>query len=597
MWEYDPPLRDMRFVIDNVLQAPASWASMPAFADLDADTAAQVLQEAGRFAKEVLLPINSPADLQGCRWQDGAVSTPDGYRDAYHAFCEGGWPALACDPAWDGQGLPQLLNAAFYEMLAGCNHAWAMYPGLAHGAYECLKAHATPELQETYLRKIVSGEYLATMGLTESHAGSDLGLLRTRAQAVGEMGPGAEVRISGNKIFISGGEQDLTKNIVHLVLARLPDAPAGSRGLSLFLVPHILPDGTRNAVRCDGIEKKMGIKGSATCVLSLEAATGWLIGEPNRGLNAMFVMMNAARLQVGMQGLGHLELSSQNALRYAQERQQSRARLRPEGTPAGAADPIALHPAMRRTLLSLKAMTEGLRVLSYWTGVQLDESEQHPDEARRRHAGARVALLTPIVKAYLTHHGHYGANAALQIWGGHGYVHEYGIEQSVRDSRIAMIYEGTNEIQAIDLLQRKALTPEGVPSAALLDLLAELRADADAAAALPSLAAHAANLHQSIQAFEDSTRALAAGAAQDPEWPLRVADDYLHAAGLLLMGWAWLRSARTVLALSATEQADPWYAAKLDTCRYGLEWLLPELALRLRLVGAQQAALPWLPAL
>ncbi len=595
MWEYDPPLRDMRFVIDQVLQAPASWATIPAFADLDADTASQVLQEAGRFAKEILLPINSPADLQGCRWQDGTVSTPDGYREAYAAFCAGGWPALACDPAWDGQGLPQLLNAAFYEMLAGCNHAWAMYPGLAHGAYECLKAHATPALQDAYLRKIVSGEYLATMGLTESHAGSDLGLLRTRAQPVGDTGPGAEVRITGNKIFISGGEQDLTDNIVHLVLARLPDAPAGSKGLSLFLVPHRMPDGSRNAVRCDGIEKKMGIKGSATCVLSFEGATGWLIGEPNRGLNAMFVMMNAARLQVGMQGLGHLELSSQNALRYARERLQSRARIRPADAPAGPADAIALQPAVRRTLLALKAMAEGLRVLSYWTGVLLDESEQHPDADHRRAAGARVALLTPIVKAYLTHHGHHGANAALQVWGGHGYVHEYGIEQSVRDSRIAMIYEGTNEIQAIDLLQRKALGPDGAPAPALLALLAEIRNEAAQAATLPALAALGAQLEDHVQAFEDATQALARGAAQDPEWPLRVADDYLHAAGLLLMGWAWLRSMRTVLRLPATEQADPWYAAKLDTCRYGLEWLMPELELRLRLVGASQAALPWLP--
>lgn len=595
MWDYDPPLRDMRFVIDNVLQAPASWATIPAFADLDADTAAQVLQEAGRFAREVLLPINGNADLQGCRWQDGAVTTPDGYRDAYAAFCAGGWPALACDPEWDGQGLPQLLNAAFYEMLAGCNHGWAMYPGIAHGAYECLKAHATPEIQQRYLRQIVSGEYLATMGLTEAHAGSDLGLMRTRAQPLGELTPGAEVRITGNKIFISGGEQDLTENIVHLVLARLPDAPAGSRGLSLFLVPHKLPDGSRNTVRCDGIEKKMGIKGSATCVLSFEQATGWLIGEPNRGLSAMFVMMNAARLQVGMQGLGHLELASQNAARYALERNQSRARTRPAGTPASEADPIALHPAVRRTLFSLRAMAEGQRVLSYWTGVLLDESERHPDAGQRAATAARVALLTPIVKAYLTHHGHHGANAALQVWGGHGYVHEYGIEQSVRDSRIAMIYEGTNEIQAIDLLQRKALGQDGTPSAALLSLLADIRAEADAGASHAGLAAGAESLRQYAQAFEDATRAVAAGSAADLEWPLRIADDYLHAAGLLLMGWAWQRSARIVLELPESERTDPWFDTKLATCRYGMEWLLPELDWRLRRVVTREAALPWLP--
>eukprot|EP01036_Dinobryon_divergens_P050663 gene50663-67827_t len=300
----------MRFVIDEVLGAPAAWQAQQAFDGLDAETAAQVLAEAGRFAAEVLAPLNGPGDLEGCRWQGGEVTTPAGYRAAYQAFVEGGWPALACDPACGGQGLPQLLNAALYEMLAGANHGWTMYPGLLHGAYECLHAHAPAELRERYLAKVTSGEWLSTMCLTEAHAGSDLGLLRTRAVPQDD----GSFAVTGSKIFISGGEHDLTDNIVHMVLARLPEAPAGTKGLSLLLVPKLLPDGRRNTLRCDGIEKKMGLKGSATCVMSFEAATGWLVGEPHRGLAAMFLMMNAARLHVGLQGLGHLEVATQNAL-------------------------------------------------------------------------------------------------------------------------------------------------------------------------------------------------------------------------------------------------------------------------------------------
>jgi alkylation response protein AidB-like acyl-CoA dehydrogenase len=568
MWAYEPPLRDMQFVIEQVLDAPAQWRELPALADLDVDTARAVLEEAGRFAAGVLAPINGRADLEGCRWHDGEVRTPAGYREAYRAFVDGGWAALACAPDDGGQGLPALLDAAFNEMIAAANHGWTMYPGLLHGAYDCLRTHGSAELKQRYLAKIASGEWLATMNLTEPQAGSDLALVRSKAEpqaACSELP-------TGSKNFFSGGEHDLTDNIVHLVLARLqaPDAPApaGTKGLSLFLAPKVLPDGRRNAIRCDGIEKKMGIKGSATCAMSFDGATGWLIGEPHRGLAAMFVMMNSARLHVGLQGLGHLETAQRNAHAYAQERVQGRGR------------PIAEHAAVRRTLWKLRALAEGQRVLAYWTAQLIDESKHHPDAARRAQADGWVGLLTPVVKAFFTDNGHRGADEALQVWGGYGYVHEYGIEQTVRDSRIAMIYEGSNEIQAIDLLQRKVLGDGG---ARLDTLLARLQDDAAAAddefgAALREQVAHARR----------ATAALLAGQASDPEWPLRVADDYLRALGFTLLAWAWARSA----AAAQRHAGDAWYDDKLRAAHFGVQWLLPEATLAWQRVGRREAALP-----
>lgn len=571
MWHYRAPLADMRFVIEQVLDAPARWAAGDTA--LDADTAAQVLEEAGRFAAEVLQPVNAEGDTQGCRWEGGQVQLPTGFGNAYRTFVQGGWPALACNPAWGGQGLPQLLNVALYEMLNSASHAWTMYPGLAHGAYECLKAHGAPELQQRYLPKIVSGEWLATMCLTEAHAGSDLGLLRTRAEPVAD----GSLRITGSKIFISGGEHDLTDNIVHLVLCRLPDAPPGPKGLTLALVPKRLPDGSVNSVRCDGIERKMGIKASATCTMTFDGATGWLIGEPHRGLAAMFVMMNAARLQVAVQGLGHLEMATQNALRYAFERVQMRAVRRPEGAPAAPADQIALHPAMRRALWKLQAHTEGARVLAYWCAMLLDE----PD------AQGHVALLTPALKSLLTRLGFEGASDALQVWGGHGYLHDWGIEQCARDARISMIYEGTNEIQAIDLLQRKVLADGG---AALSQLLDELAREANLCAEHAATAAAGAALLQQLQAVREATAALVDGQAGDPEWAQRVAGDYLNGFGHALLAWAWARSARV-----ATSQPDERLREhKLAIARHGREWLLPEAGACWQRVLARDAALPWL---
>jgi alkylation response protein AidB-like acyl-CoA dehydrogenase len=592
MWHYQAPVADMLYLMTRVLDAPGSWQAQAAFQDLDGDIAQEVLQQAARFAGEVLAPTNASGDLAGCHWTPDAVTTPEGYPAAYRAFVEGGWPALACAPDAGGQGLPQLLNAALFEMLAAANHGWTMYPGLLHGAYEVIHAHAVPELRERYLAKVTSGEWLTTMCLTEPQAGSDLGQVRTRAELVGGVAAnGAPVRISGGKIFISGGDHDLTDNIVHLVLCRLPDAPTGTKGLSLALVPKFLPDGQRNTAWCDGIEKKMGIKGSATCQMRFEQAQGWLIGEPNRGLAAMFLMMNAARLHVAMQGLGHLEAATQNAWRYAQERVQMRLPLRPPAEAVGG-EAIVGHPAMRRILMTLQARTDACRLLAYWTALLLDEHEQHPDAQRRAVAGGHVALLTPVAKSWFTELGHRSADEALQVWGGYGFVHEFGIEQTVRDSRIAMIYEGTNEIQAIDLVQRKWLDDGGARAAALR---AELALEVQACAGQAELAPFAQALDAQLQHWAKAQAALLTGRDADPEWPLRVADDVLAGMAHALMAWAWARIARCASSgdhatLPGGRSTSQW----LQSARFGLQWLLPQAQVHWGRVMAQDAALPWM---
>ena len=592
MWTYRPPVADMLHLMTRVLDAPASWAAQPGFDGLDADTAGQVLAQAGRFAAEVLAPTNAPGDLAGCTWTSAGVTTPPGFRAAYQAYVAGGWPALACAPDAGGQGLPQLLNVALQEMVTAANHAWGMYPGILHGAYEVIRAHAVPELRQRYLEKVARGEWLATMDLSEPQAGSDLGLVRTRAVPLGEAVNGAPVRVTGQKVFISGGEQDLTDNIVHLVLCRLPDAPPGTKGLSLALVPKILPDDRRNAMFCDGIEKKMGIKGSATCQMRYDGAEGWLVGEPNRGLAAMFLMMNSARLLVAVQGVGHLEAATQNAWAYAHERLQMRALRRPDGAAVTAADPIAWHPALRRLLLTLQARTDGCRLLSYFIALLLDESEQHPDAERRRQAGELVALLTPLAKAFFTDLGHRSADEALQAWGGYGFMHDYGIEQVVRDSRIAMIYEGTNEIQAIDLVQRKILDDGGRRADALRALLAE---EAAACAAEPALQPHAAALRGELDAWAAVQATLIDAARRDAEAALRVADDLLHGIGHALLAWAWARIARRTLQLGGAAGGRA-AAAWLDAARFGIDWLLPQAQVHWARAGRPDTALPFTAA-
>ncbi|WP_202759393.1 acyl-CoA dehydrogenase [Delftia acidovorans] len=537
---YQPPLQDIRFVQQHWLGAEADWRRMPAHEALDQETADMVVEAAGRFCADVLAPLNGPADLQGCRLEEGRVRTPDGFPEAYAAFVEAGWPALACAPETGGQGLPQLLDAALHEMLASANHGWTMYPGILHGAYACLHAHGDEHLRATYLPHIVSGRWLATMCLTEPQAGSDLGLLRSQARPRGD----GSYRLDGSKIFISGGDQDMSENIVHLVLARLPDAPAGTRGLSLFLAPRgIAQDGggfLHNAIHCDGIEKKMGIKGSATCAMRFEGAQAWLVGQPHQGLAAMFVMMNSARLHVGLQGLGHAEMAWQLARAYAAERRQMRAQPRPADA-QGPADPIALQPVVQRMLADLRVWTEGMRAIAGWVAHQLDLAEQAPDAAERAQAHALASLLTPVVKSFFTERGFALASEALQVFGGYGYVHEYRIEQTLRDARIAMIYEGTNQIQALDLLQRKVAASGGAALAPLLAALREEAAACEAAGMEPGLAGALRSWSDRTEAL---TGALCARAAGDAPLLARCAEDYLRLVGTLCMAFAWARAAR-----------------------------------------------------
>ncbi|WP_020681591.1 acyl-CoA dehydrogenase family protein [Marinobacterium rhizophilum] len=579
MSNYNPPLQDMQFVIKEWLEAPQDWAGWEQHSELDAELAAQVLEEAGKFTANELAPLNVSGDEQGCRFENGSVSTPAGFAGSYARYVESGWPSLCCAEEDGGQGLPQLLNVALLEMLFSANHAWAMYPGIAHGAYECLSESAEPWIRERYLPLIVSGEALPTMCITEPQAGSDIGLIRTRAEPEQD---GAH-RISGNKIFISGGEQDITENILHLVLARLPAAPAGPRGLSLFLVPKWLEqngDRVRNGVHCIGIEHKLGIRGSATCSLSFEKATGWLIGEPHAGLKAMFVMMNSARLHVGLQGLGHAEKALQAATDYARERRQMRAATRPGGCEPAAVDPIAYHAPVRHTLLELRAFTEGMRALGYWAGHMLDALHQAEGEEAAV-LQRRVALLTPVVKAFFSEQGFRLASNALQVFGGYGYTREYPIEQTLRDSRIVMIYEGTNEVQANDLLLRKVLGDGGQ---GVQQLLALIRAEgARLAGACPiyakQLEAAAAGLDAVVGMMLDS---------QDAEYPYRAAGNFLRLMGLLLMAYAWARTVRKSL-----NREEPFYRQKLETAGFFFNYLLPEYRYRVELIEAAASPMPF----
>jgi alkylation response protein AidB-like acyl-CoA dehydrogenase len=567
---YSPRPDDVRFILEQVLQAPAQLQALPAFAETDAALLDQVLDEAGKFVGEVIAPLQAVGDSPGCRFDAGVVTTPPGFRAAYQAFWQAGWPALACAPEDGGQGLPWVLEGVLYEWLSAANHGWTMAPGLLHGAYECLRHHGSEQLKTRYLAKIASGEWLATMCLTEAHAGSDLGLVRTRALARTDGSHG----ISGAKIFISGGEHDLTDNIVHLVLARLPEAPPGPKGLSLFLVPKVLPDGGRNMASCDRIEEKMGLHGSPTCSMRFEDATGWLVGEAGRGLNAMFAMMNAARLHVALQGIGLLDAAWQKADAYAQERRQMRVPgPRDAGQPA---DPIIGHPAVRRILDTQRAWIDGARVLAYRTGVELDLARHHGDAARRAAAERWCSLVTPVLKSVCTDQGFHGASDCLQVFGGHGYVRESGIEQIVRDSRVTMIYEGTNEIQAIDLLVRKVL-PDG--GAALSALLLQLRGDLDAAQE-----AHADVLRR-LAELRYLTTQLAQAFKLQPDLPYWIAGDYLRALALALLAWAWTRIDAAAPQAPAPQR---WTGGSAAFRR----WVLPEFALRLDIIKAQLAQAP-----
>ena len=555
---YQVPVDALNHILFNVLQAPRQLAALPAFAEADEALMRQLLDEMGKFVSGRIAPLNRVGDEIGAQWHGGAVTMPPGFRDAYQAFWQAGWPALSAAPEDGGQGLPAVLDAALYESLSAANHGWTMAPGLLHGAYECLKHHGSEALKSQYLQKIATGEWLATMCLTEPHAGSDLGLCATRAlpQADGTY------LLNGTKIFISGGEHDLTDNIVHLVLARLPDAPPGPKGLSLFLVPKFYADGARSAVVCERIEEKMGLHGSPTCVMRFDDARGWIVGAPGKGLNAMFVMMNAARLHVALQGIGLLSAAWQKADAYAHERKQMRA------PGAKETSTIIEHPAMQRTLNTQRAWLDASRVLAYQTALELDIAKHHPDPARRQQAERWCALTTPVLKSACTHQAFHGGSDCLQVFGGHGYVREWGIEQHVRDARVAMIYEGTNEIQAIDLLVRKVLADGGAGLCALLD---HARADLGTGA----LAATVSACFDRLQAL---TRALAGACAHDATLGYWVADDYLRAVAIALLGWA---GARLEAAADAAPEPQRWRAATQALGR----WVLPEFDMRCAIIS------------
>jgi alkylation response protein AidB-like acyl-CoA dehydrogenase len=592
MGQYTPPLRDIQFVLHELLGVEQEYKAMPRHADIDAATIDQVIEEAGKFCSEVLFPLNQSGDEEGCTYHgDGVVTPPKGFKEAFRQYVEAGWPALSCDPDFGGQGLPELVNNVLMEMVNSTNQAWGMYPGLTHGAYAALKAHGTPEQKSTYLPKLVSGEWTGTMCLTEAHCGTDLGLLRTRAEPAGE----GSYLISGSKIFISSGEHDMSGNIVHLVLARLPDAPAGTKGISLFVVPKFLPDaqgkpGARNGVKCGSIEHKMGIHGNATCVINLDNARGWLVGEENKGLPAMFVMMNGARLGVGMQGLGLTEVAYQNSLAYAKDRIQMRSLSGPKAKDKPA-DPIIVHADVRRLLLTQKAYLEGGRALAYWIALLIDREHAHPDEKVRKDAEDLVALITPIVKAFLSDNGFECASLALQVFGGHGYIREWGMEQYVRDARINMIYEGTNGIQALDLLGRKVLGDMGAKLSLFGKLVAEFVQLQAGRPDMQEFAAPLAGLGQQVQKL---TAEIGTKAMKNPDEVGAASTHYLRVAGHLVFAYFWARMAR--VALDRQAGGDSFYKAKLATARFYFAKLLPETAYHIQAIHSGAATLMELDA-
>ncbi|MCA0177021.1 MAG: acyl-CoA dehydrogenase C-terminal domain-containing protein [Proteobacteria bacterium] len=576
---YTPPLRDMHFVLHELFDVTAQLKQLPPHGEIDADTINAVLEEGGKFAAEVITPLNLSGDSEGCTLDKATheVTTPKGFKAAYQQYVEGGWPALSCDTAYGGQGLPHVVNQCFYEMLNGANQAWTMYPGLSHGAYEALHAHGTDEQKSLYLPHLTSGEWTGTMCLTEPHCGTDLGMLRSKAEPQAD----GSYKITGQKIFISAGEHDMVSNIVHLVLARLPGAPEGSKGISLFLVPKFLVNadgslGARNTVFCSGLEHKMGIHGNSTCQITLEDAVGTLVGEPNKGLQAMFVMMNTARLGVGNQSLGLTEVAYQNAVAYAKERLQMRALSGPKA-PNLPADPIIVHPDVRRMLLTARAYAEGGRALSVYTSLQLDISLAHPDEAVRNAAADEVAILTPIVKAFITDNGWNATSQCMQVFGGHGYIHETGMEQFVRDARINMIYEGTNAIQALDLLGRKVLADGGH----------RMRTFGQKITAFVEEYGTREDMQEMIEPLSDlgarftkMTQGIGMKAMGNADEVGAAATDYLRVAGHLVFAYLFARMA--VVALDKKDSGDPFYQAKLATAGFYYAKLLPEVVSLMR---------------
>ena len=582
---YTPPLRDMQFVMHEVLKVVDDFKQMPQYAEIDVETISAVLEEGGKFAAEVIFPLNVSGDAEGCSYDPvtHVVTTPKGFKEAYRTYIDAGWAALGCDPEYGGQGLPLVVNQCFYEMLNSANQAWTMYPGLTHGAYASLESHGTPEQKQTYLPKMISGEWTGTMCLTEAHCGTDLGLMRTKAEPQGD----GTYKLTGNKIFISAGEQDMTENIIHLVLARLPDAPPGIKGVSLFIVPKFLvnKDGTlgaRNGIYCGGLEHKMGIKGNATAQLVLEDAVGTMVGQPNKGMAGMFVMMNAARLGVGNQGQGLIEVAYQNALAYAKDRIQMRS-LTGAKAKDQPADPIIVHPDVRKMLLTAKAYAEGGRALLCFSSMLLEKEHNHPDEKVRKDSGELLAMLTPIVKAFITDNGWTATSACLQVFGGHGYIKEWGMEQFVRDARINMIYEGTNTIQSLDLLGRKILGNNGATLRKFGKLIGKLVEEEGVNEKMSEFITPIAVLGDQMTKF---TTEIGFKGFQNPDEVGAAAVDYLRVAGHLVFGYFWARMAQVALREIAAGNSDPFYLAKVQTARFYFAKLFPETTTLMRTARA-----------
>ncbi|MDX1514444.1 MAG: acyl-CoA dehydrogenase C-terminal domain-containing protein [Gammaproteobacteria bacterium] len=570
MASYKAPIDDLRFVTRELL-ADQGQAGLPGSDEFTPDLVDAILEGAGKFCETVLFPLNRSGDEEGCTYENGVVRTPAGFKDAYEAYAAGGWNGLHADPEFGGQDAPNTVYTAVQEMICSSNLSFGMYPGLTQGAYHAIHAHGTEEQKRAYLPHLVDGSWSGTMCLTEPHCGTDLGLLRTRA----EPQPDGSYRISGTKIFISAGEHDLTENIVHLVLARTPDAPEGTRGISMFVVPKFLPNGDgvgpANGVRCGGIEQKMGIKASATCVLNFDDARGFLIGEKNKGMRAMFTMMNAARLAVGVQGLGIAESAYQGAVAYARERLQGRALGGPR-FPDRPADPILVHPDVRRMLLTMRANSEGARALVAWVSAKLDVAQRHPDPDVAEAADEFVSLLTPVVKAFLTDLGSETANLGVQIFGGHGYIREHGMEQYVRDARICQIYEGTNGVQAMDLVGRKLSARTGRYLRRFFHPIAEyIAANKDD----ETLERYVTPLSRAFGRLQRATVTVAARGLGDPDEAGAAAMDYLRLFGLVAFAYLWTRAAEVSIARLGNGN-DGFYRAKIDTADFFMDRILPQ---------------------
>ena len=586
---YKAPVEDVMFLLGDVLDI-GRYNNLPGFEDVSTETLRAVLEEGAKVCEEVLLPLNASGDREGCRRaDDGSVTTPKGFKEAYAAYRAGGWVGLPAPAEYGGLGLPATLNAVMQEFVSSANLALGMYPGLTQGAIAALLVHGSEEQKLTYLPRMIAGEWCGTMNLTEPHCGTDLGLIRTKAVPAGD----GSYKITGQKIFISAGEHDLTENIVHLVLARIEGAPAGTKGISLFVCPKFLVDGTgglgaRNALSCGKVEEKMGIHGNSTCVMNYDGATAFLVGEENKGLAAMFVMMNEARLAVGVQGLAMGEVALQNAAAYARDRLQGRS-LSGSKAPDKAADPIIVHPDVRRTLLTIKALTEGGRALALSTALQADLHRRSPDAAQRQASDDRLGLLTPIVKAILTDNGFQNAVNAQQMLGGHGYIAEWGMEQFVRDARITMIYEGANGVQALDLVGRK-LPKDG--GRAMMAFLAEVNGFLKANEADEGLKPFLAALKTATGHLQQGTMWFMQNALAKPDNAGAGSTDYLNLFGLTAMGYMWAQMAKAALAKPETALSK----AKLVTGRFFVERLLPETGLRLARITAGAETMMALPA-